>query len=335
MTETKSRAWTAIDFEAHGAQSDFIRVPHSSDRSAYGWIPVPMLCFNGGEGPTALLIAGNHGDEYEGQIALLKLARELAEKCVDGRVIMLPALNYPAVAAGRRNSPVDGGNMNRVFPGDPHGGPTQVIAHYVHSELFPLADLIIDIHSGGSSLDHHSVALARPGRNESEASEIRSLLSSFGAPIGVITTGAGGGAGSTLYAAAEARGIPALTLELGGGATTRTGPLSIAEAGLRRVLRDYKICPDLDAPPAPKVQHMRSLGPSASIFAKHAGLFEPLVETGSTVSEGDLAGLLHRLDDPLAAASELRFDCEGMVTWRRHLTLTETGDALFGLMCPE
>lgn len=144
----KSRVWTTIDFDATGAQSDYARVPYSSNKSAYGWIPVPMFCFKGGDGPTALLTAGTHGDEYEGQIALWKLARELDYKTLRGRVIILPALNQPAVVAARRNSPLDGGNLNRLFPGDALGGPTAMIAHYVSSELMPLADLSIDLHSG-------------------------------------------------------------------------------------------------------------------------------------------------------------------------------------------
>jgi uncharacterized protein len=328
----KSRVWTTIDFSANGVQSDFARVPYSSDKSAYGWIPVPMLCIRGGDGPTALLTAGTHGDEYEGQVALLKLARELAGMQIDGRVILLPALNQPAVIAGRRNSPLDGGNLNRVFPGDPLGGPTEMIAHYVASELFPLADLVIDLHSGGTSLDHLPIALARPGRNDNEARAIHRLLRSFGAPYGVITTGAGGGVGSTLYAAAEARGLPALTTELGSGTTLSAEGLAIAEAGLRRILRDYGITPCLEVSEAPQMKLMRSLGPSGSIYARHAGLFEPLARTGDDVSAGQIACWLHRLDDPLAPPAEYRFTVPGTVTWRRFPILTEAGDALFGLM---
>lgn len=332
MTETKSRVWTTIDFEADGVQSDFARVPWSSDVSAYGWLPVPMICIRGGQGPTALLTAGTHGDEYEGQVALRKLVLDLAETRITGRVIILPALNQPAVAAAKRNSPLDGGNLNRVFPGNPLGGPTEMIAHYISSELFPLADLVIDLHSGGSSLDHLPVALARPGRDESERAEIRHLLDSFSAPYGVITTGAGGGAGSTLYAAAEAVGIPALTTELGSGNTLSQAGLAIAEEGLRRVLKEYGICPDMSLPPSKASRIMRSLGPMGSIYAPHAGLFEPYVGTGFAATKGDKAGALHSLGMPINRPTELYFPSDGIVTWRRFPTLTETGDALFGLM---
>lgn len=329
---TKTRVWTTIDFNMCGVQSDFARVPYSSNTSGYGWIPVPMLCIKGEDGPTALLTAGTHGDEYEGQIALLRLARELSRTQLYGRVIILPMLNQPAVAAGTRNSPLDGGNLNRVFPGNGEGGPTEMIAHYVASELFPLADLVIDVHSGGISLDHLPVALARLSLNEAEAKNVCRLLETFGAPFGVITTGTGGGAGATLYAAAEAQGIPALTAELGSGGTLSAEGLAIAEVGLRRVLRDYGIAPSLEVPSGVNTRLMRSLGPAGSIYAPCAGLFEPFVRPGETVQRGEKAGFLHRLDDPLADPVALAFPTAGIVTWRRFLTLTAAGNALFGLM---
>ncbi len=80
---------------------------------------IPLTVIRGGDGPTALLTGGNHGDEYEGPLALQQLAWELEPAQVMGRVIILPAMNAPAVAAGTRVSPIDGVNMNRAFPGRP------------------------------------------------------------------------------------------------------------------------------------------------------------------------------------------------------------------------
>jgi uncharacterized protein len=42
---------------------------------------------------------------------------------------LLPAVNYPAVMASRRVSRIDGGNLNRSFPGDAAGTPTEMISH--------------------------------------------------------------------------------------------------------------------------------------------------------------------------------------------------------------
>src|SRR5205823_10019879 len=84
---------------------------------------------------------------------VLKLCRELQAEQVSGRVILIPALNVPAAKAATRLSPLDGKNMNRAFPGKADGAVTDMIAHYLTTVLFPLADVVIDIHTGGRSLD--------------------------------------------------------------------------------------------------------------------------------------------------------------------------------------
>ncbi len=66
-----------VDFDATGKQGGYLRLPHSVHRSAYGWIPIPITCLKNGNGPTLVVMAGNHGDEYEGQIAVANLARSL------------------------------------------------------------------------------------------------------------------------------------------------------------------------------------------------------------------------------------------------------------------
>lgn len=96
-----------VDFEASGKHSGFLRVPHSVHRSAYGWIPVPVVSIKNGDGPTLLIMAGNHGDEYEGQIAVSNHARKLEHADLSGQLILLPMVNFPAAQAGLRTSPIE------------------------------------------------------------------------------------------------------------------------------------------------------------------------------------------------------------------------------------
>ena len=77
MTFTHSRISPEIDLDAEGKHQGFLRIPHSVHRSAYGWLPMPIVSIRNGEGPRVLLLSGNHGDEYEGQIALSRLSRTL------------------------------------------------------------------------------------------------------------------------------------------------------------------------------------------------------------------------------------------------------------------
>ena len=163
---SRTRIYSEVDFTKDGKQSAFLRLPHSVHRSAYGWLPMPITCIQNGKGPTVLLVSGNHGDEYEGQVTLMKLTRRLQADDVKGRIIILSAANYPAAMAGTRTSPIDQGNLNRTFPGNPDGGPTAMIAHFIESVLLPMADVAIDLHSGGSSLMYIPSALARRAKSK-------------------------------------------------------------------------------------------------------------------------------------------------------------------------
>lgn len=181
-----TRIWTRVDYDKDGKQNGWLQLPHSVTRSAYGNIAIPITVIRNGSGPTAFLMAGNHGDEYEGQIALCRLIRELEAADIRGRIIALPAANLPAAMAGVRVSPIDDGNLNRAFPGDPDGTPTFAIAHYIDSVLYPMADVHHDLHSGGSSLQYLPFASMRTGADDALNRRARAALLAFGAPIGLV-----------------------------------------------------------------------------------------------------------------------------------------------------
>ncbi|HEX9446645.1 MAG TPA: succinylglutamate desuccinylase/aspartoacylase family protein, partial [Dongiaceae bacterium] len=115
QTLASSPITATIEFDVDGAHHGFLRLPHSRDDSAWGSVMIPITVVRNGAGPTALLTGGNHGDEYEGPLALFDLARALSVASVSGRIIIVPAMNYPAFLAGTRTSPIDKGNMNRSF----------------------------------------------------------------------------------------------------------------------------------------------------------------------------------------------------------------------------
>ena len=130
----------SIDLSSPGKRTGFLNLSYSNNRHAYGIIPIPIAVVARDNGPTVLLTAGNHGDEYEGMIALRNILAELKFEDIQGRVIFMPALNLPAVLADQRVSPLDGVNMNRAFPGDSAGGPTAVIADFIENKLLPTFD---------------------------------------------------------------------------------------------------------------------------------------------------------------------------------------------------
>ncbi len=187
MTTTESRIGTDIDFDKDGKQQSYLRVPISTNSSAYGTVGIPITAVKQGKGPTILITGGVHGDEYEGPIALSKLARRLTPSMVQGRVLLVPALNLPAALAGTRLSPMDGLNLNRVFPGEANGSITAMIAHYVSTVLIPMADIVVDIHSGGMTLEYLPTILMHELEDADWNRRARAALMAFGAPIALIS----------------------------------------------------------------------------------------------------------------------------------------------------
>src|SRR5207248_9077415 len=281
-----------IDLDRDGKQTGFLRLPYSVHRSAYGWIPIPIASIGNGAGPRILLMAGNHGDEYEGQVALGRLIRDLDPAEVRGRIVILPSANFPAAMAGSRTSPLDQGNLNRLFPGDPTGGPTAQIAYYIESELLPRCDFVLDLHSGGSSLSYLPSTLGRRPDTPQAVESATELMRAFGAPIGYLVDGGGWG-DHTLTAAAARVGIRHMSTELAGGGQVTPWALRIAESGVRRVLHALGA---LTSPPPPAefaTRLMQVSGPDYYCYAPEPGLFEPLVELGAEVEAGTAAGIVH------------------------------------------
>lgn len=130
------------------------------------------------------------------------------------------------------------------------GSPTEMIAHYVTSVLLPMADLVIDLHSGGRSLVYLPCCLIRAGGTEAEARKLIELMRILGAPIGLISEGAGRGGALTLSDAAQALGGPALTRSWRRRNLLTRGR-GHRKPGLHRLLNYIGISPNAETEPPP------------------------------------------------------------------------------------
>ena len=323
-----SMIFTDIDYDAPGKQVDWLHLPHSVTRSAYGAIAIPIAVIRNGDGPTVFLMAGNHGDEYEGQIALTKLIRELVPEQIQGRIIILPAANLPAAMAGARVSPIDQGNLNRAFPGDAHGTPTWAIAHYIDSVLYPLADYHHDLHSGGSSLKYVPFCSMRKSGEAALDEASLAALRAFDAPLSLVW--AYNPEGRLAGAAAARRGLVSLGGEFGGGGDVNRASLSMLEQGVRNFLHFCGVMakPQASAAPPRGTRMMEVSSREHYVYAREAGLLEPLVDLGAEVREGDLAGMIHFVDNPARSPEPCQFRRSGMVVCQRHFGRVERGDCV-------
>ncbi|MDQ7251030.1 succinylglutamate desuccinylase/aspartoacylase family protein [Dongia sedimenti] len=328
---SSSPVWTDVDLGRDGITHGYLRVPFSTNDSGYGWIPVPISVIKNGAGPSVLLMAGNHGDEYEGQVLLMKLLRSLSADKVQGRLIILPGVNAPAVAAGHRVSPIDGGNMNRLFPGDADGTPTQVIAHYIDRVLLPEVQYCFDFHSGGYSSEYIPAAHLVPPNDPALRARAIGFLRAFAMPVSIVIEGLSGG-GKRLLGSCARLGVGHMSTELGGAGMFSVDALRAAERGLPRLLRHVGVLKaDAAAEPAPKTQFYRRQPVRDFLYATAAGLFEAYVRLGDVVAPGDPAGAIHFTETPWRAPEIVAFKSGGTVLNRRAPARTKIGDCLFVL----
>jgi predicted deacylase len=341
-----------VDFLATGRQLGYLEIEHSDNAHDAAVIPSPIAVLSGGAGPTALLIAGTHGDEYEGQILLQELIRSIDPAEVSGRLIVLPALNIAAVREGRRVASVDGVNLNRSLPGDAAGGPAQQIASIVAEDLIPLADFVMDIHSGGIASEYVPSAFVYHGPTPELWAQKTAAVAAFNVPYSVVVRPML--KSGSISGAADRAGVPMISTELGGRGTVSLQILERARKGLRALLGHWGLLP-LDASAArsearsavtsaaqsPLQSAVTSavtstvqwveLTPQSPVNSTMAGLFEPTVELGQRVAAGDLVARVHSVEELDRPAKEFFAPIDGVVAIVRHPAPVNVGTTLVNI----
>jgi len=320
----------SIDLTASGKQVGRLQLPRVSNTGGWAYSFVPIAVLANGEGPTVLVSAGNHGDEYEGQVAALRLIHELGPEQVQGRLIVIPVISTAAARANTRLWP-GGANFNRSFPGSPAGPPSEQLADYFTRVLFPLADAVVDIHSGGRTAwftpCSHMHVVDDPQQRRAMLEAMLAWNSDYHF-LYIDVNGSG-----LLPVEAEEQGKLVVTTELGGGGRVPAAVHRLAWSGLGNVLRQLGVL-------AGEVETRASLGlpdavildgrdPRNYVIAEQDGLFEGLLEPGEQVAAGDTVGRLWFPDAPGAPPQLLRAPLDGVVACVRAIPVCEAGDSVF------
>lgn len=313
-----------VDYERDGVQHGHLKLPYSRDDSAWGAVMIPITVVKNGSGPTVLLTGGNHGDEYEGPVTLSKLAQSLDASDIQGRVIIVPFMNIPAFHAGTRISPIDAVNLNRSFPGRPDGTVTEKIADYFQRTLLPLANLVLDIHSGGKTLDFLPFAACHVLPDKGIQARAEAAMLAFGAPYAMrmLELDAVG-----MYdTAAEDMGKVFVTTELGGGGSSSAHTVAIADRGVRNVLIHAGILRG-------EVQGYKSAlldmpDDNCFVTSEDSGLLEMCRDIGEHVTSGEVLARIYDVQRTGIAAVEYRAKRSGLLVARHFPGLVQCGDTL-------
>jgi N2-acetyl-L-2,4-diaminobutanoate deacetylase len=313
-----------FDLDEKGVHHGFLRLPYSRDDSAWGSVMIPISVFNSGAGPTALVTGANHGDEYEGSVALFDLARTLDIREVSGRVVIVPGMNYPAFQAGTRTSPFDKGNLNRLFPGRPNGTVTEKIADYFQRVLLPKVDVVLDCHSGGKTLDFIPFCASHVLPDKKQEAEGFRLVEAFGGPYSVkmLEIDSMG----MFDTAAEEMGKVFLTGECGGGGTTTYSTVRRAKRGIRNFLIAAGAL--RGTPELTETKWLDMPDGDCFMFAENAGLIEFCFDLGSHIRKGDTVARIWSIDRTGQTPAEVMARRGGLFMGRHFPGLVKMGDCI-------
>jgi predicted deacylase len=308
----------AIDFAKPGKHH--YQIAFHLDGS-WGYSLVPITVINGTAGtanadlPGVAAFGGTHGNEYEGPVAIKRLCRDLDPAEMRGRMILVPQLSETACRAHTRTSPEDGVNMNRAFPGNARGTLSHRIADFVKTKIFPQVRVVVDIHAGGNEAVFPLCTSFHPLPDPKQFADTERIARLFDTPFLFVYSRQM--ASGLLSDEAEDEGKIALGGEFGNAEAVSSRGVKHAYEGIRNVLRHYRMLSgdimriDPERNSAPRMVQAPFL--TDYIPTPRSGIWEPVVQPGADVAEGDLIGRIHDFSDHTSAPMEIRAHKNGVI----------------------
>ncbi|MCC6455902.1 MAG: succinylglutamate desuccinylase/aspartoacylase family protein [Caldilineaceae bacterium] len=291
---------------------------------------VPVLTITSAqEGPTFVVIAGIHGDEYEGPETIANVYQQLTpDQLKQGNLVMVPFFNIPAWEAGTRTSPIDGLNLARVMPGDPNGSISYRLGYYVTHKFIDPSDMFLDIHSGGVALNictsiYYYATDNEIGRKTKAAAE------AFAAPAVIGSINPQNAVYGCSFRTCWDRNKAGMFTEAHGAGRTLPQEIECFTAGVFNVLKHMEMMegePDTHRTTHHLVGDKKGGG---SFNASVAGYFKPAVRMMDQVTTGQRLGAI--LDFSGAVLEEYVSGRDGYVTNLRATPRTSVGDNVIGI----
>ncbi len=281
-TFTVGTATAARGQKATGA----IEVPAGSDAATN----IPVAVFHGAKpGPALALVSGAHGTEYASIIALEKLIGLLNPSELAGTVIIVPLVNIPSFERKVPHlNPVDGKNMNRMYPGKMDGTQTDRASFLITKQVVEQCDHLIDFHGGDLDESLRPYSYWTKTGNERQDRVSREMVLAFGLDHIIISTDRPKDPQASRYLenTATTRGKPSITVEAGHAGTVEAEDVGALVNGSLSVMRYLKMLPGSAA----VIEHPVWVEKVTSVASEQTGIFYPLVRRGTYVEQGMKVG---------------------------------------------
>jgi predicted deacylase len=280
------------------------------------YVRLPLFAVNGvHEGPTFVVSGGVHGDEFEGPEAIRRIWRKLDPGQLRGAFVGVPVVNVTAVEAAARKSPIDGFDMNRIFPGHEDGYISERIAHFFFHEMVVKADGYLDLHAAGNAFAIAPMAIyLDTGDDEFKAKEL-----AFAKAAGVDMLWKGRGLWAAAHVAGIKRGIPGITVELGQEGRCSEPLVALGEQVVLNLMKHLGM---VDG--APQLPKSWTVIKGTYLHSQAGGTFHPEAGVREAVKRGDTVGVITDLLGEVVETVEA--PCDGIICSTRTFPAIRPGE---------
>lgn len=263
-------------------------------------IQLPIGIIKGMElGPTITVTGGLLANEFCGIEGASRLYSMIDPGTIKGTLVTIPVVNMmcfqhrtPWSQMQNSLTPFDGKHLNRCFPGDSDGSPSEVLAYHVLHDYLLNSDVHIDFRGGDLHESHveHTITSVTGGELDQRCID---LANAFGIRF-TLPRPSTNSAGTMIYETVK-RGVPSIISESGLG--YRTQPLEkFIQLHVDGTINLMKYMGMMDGEPVkPETQHFIFDG--AKVKAGASGIFHAYLDQGEYVKEGQVIGKITGLDN--------------------------------------
>lgn len=314
-------AGTATAQQGHKAAGT-LEVPAGSDAA----LSIPVVVIHGAKpGPVLAIVSGLHGTEYASIIAVERLIVRIDPLSVSGTVILVPLVNVPSFEQKVPHvNPVDGKNMNRMYPGNLSGTQTDRASYLITKQVVEQSDHLIDMHGGDLDESLRPYSYWTKTGNEKQDAVSREMVLAFGLDHIIISADRPKDPAASRYLenTATTRGKPSMTVEAGHAGTVEPEDVEALARGCLSVMRYLKMLPGQQE----RIEHPVWIERIHTIASEKNGIFYPLVRRGTYVAEGMAVGYL--TDYVGNRILEARAPADGVVLFIRAVPSMTKGETI-------
>jgi predicted deacylase len=244
-------------------------------------IEAPVIIVNGAhDGPALWIQSAMHGDEFDGTAAIWRALQHVDPATLRGALLIFPVLNLSAHEAYERVSPIDGLDINRIYPGNPNTSYTNRLAWMTENMVLEHADYFVDLHGGGNHFSVVYYTLFHAADNEA-GEESRKLAVAAGSRF--VWASKDTWLQNGIFTRITKVGIPAMLVECGGEGRLHEHNVRDHYNSLVNMMKHLDMIDGEVVPPSDPLMMFKS---ADFFFSSKGGFITNLVSLGDTVEKG-------------------------------------------------